>query len=368
MTFLTEPKTDRVGIESASSPDFLTIQALRAVAALLVVLGHALGAWDERVEGLAPGVGWANGASGVDIFFIISGFVMVISSRGLRHQPVSWQIFLRRRIIRIVPLYWLLTTVKIVAVLLLSSVVLRTRLDFNLVAGSYLFLPVVDSGGHLRPVLPVGWTLTYEVIFYLLFAAALAVRVDVLRVTIPALGLMAAVALIRTEAWPAWTIIFNTIVLEFGVGVILAKWFLQGGRLNPAISAGLVVAGFAAILLTPMVSDNARPITWGIPAFAIVAGAVSLEHLVGRSIPFWLRTLGDASYSLYLSHGFVLPTLVLLISKGRSPDLCTQILTITLCLFVASGVGIILFNWIENPLLWTMKHRWRLKVNQHRQA
>jgi exopolysaccharide production protein ExoZ len=59
------------------------------------------------------------------------------------------------------------------------------------VAASYLFLPVIDTAGHFRPVLPVGWTLTYEFLFYLFFAAALAMRVDVLRIIIPGLGLTA---------------------------------------------------------------------------------------------------------------------------------------------------------------------------------
>ena len=71
---------------------------------------------------------------------------------------------------------------------LLGDVVLRTSLDFNFVAGSYLFLPVTDSAGHFRPVLPVGWTLTYEFLFYLLFAAALAMRVDVFASLFPALA------------------------------------------------------------------------------------------------------------------------------------------------------------------------------------
>jgi hypothetical protein len=128
-----------------SSPaNFLTIQALRAVAALLVVLLHAFETWGERVDSTAPGVNWENGAAGVDIFFIISGFVMVISSQRLVDRPGAWRTFLQHRVIRIVPLYWLLTTVKILAVLALGGVVLRTGLDFNFVAGSYLFLPVTD--------------------------------------------------------------------------------------------------------------------------------------------------------------------------------------------------------------------------------
>lgn len=197
----------RLPVARESLPaNFLTVQALRVVAALLVVLLHAFETWGERVDPAAPGVNWDNGAAGVDIFFIISGFVMVISSRRLVDQAGAWLIFLRHRVVRIVPLYWLLTTVKILAVVALAGVVLRTGLDFNFVAGSYLFLPVTDSAGHFRPVLPVGWTLTYEFLFYLLFAAALAMRVDVLRVIIPGPGLIAITALARTEEfvriWP----------------------------------------------------------------------------------------------------------------------------------------------------------------------
>jgi len=131
------------------------------------------------------------------------------------------------------------------------------------VAGSYLFLPVTDSAGHFRPVLPVGWTLTYEFLFYLLFAAALAMRVDALRVVIPGLGLIAIAALARTEAWPAWTILFDTIVVEFVFGVMLAKWTLRGFRLPPAIAGAFILFGFGLILIVPMISENARVLTWG---------------------------------------------------------------------------------------------------------
>jgi peptidoglycan/LPS O-acetylase OafA/YrhL len=335
--------------------NFLTIQALRAVAALLVVLLHAFETWGQRVDPAAPGAGWDNGAAGVDIFFVISGFVMVISSRRLVDRPGAWQIFLQHRVVRIVPLYWLLTTIKILSVVVLGDVVLRTTLDFNFVTGSYLFLPVTDRTGHFRPVLPVGWTLTYEFLFYLLFAAALAMRVDVLRIIIPGLGLIAVLALIRVETWPAWTILFNTIVVEFVFGVLLAKWTLQGYRPSPAIAGGLVVVGFALILTLPIVSENIRVLTWGIPAFAIVAGAVSLEPVVAPRLPRWLLALGDVSYSIYLGHGFVLPALMLAIGRTVMPALGAEVVTVVLCISVSLIAGWILFIGIERPTLRAMK-------------
>jgi exopolysaccharide production protein ExoZ len=335
--------------------NFLTIQALRAVAALLVVLLHAFETWGERVDPAAPGVAWENGAAGVDIFFIISGFVMVISSRRLLDQAAAWLIFLRHRVVRIVPLYWLLTTAKILAVVVFGGVVLRTGLDFNFVAGSYLFLPVTDSAGHFRPVLPVGWTLTYEFLFYLLFAAALAMRVDVLGVIFPGLGLIAIAALARTEAWPAWTILFDTIVVEFVFGVMLAKWTLRGFRLPPAMAAVFILFGFGLILILPMISENARVLTWGVPAFVIVAGAVSLEQFVAPALPRWLLTLADASYSIYLSHGFVLPAFGILVSTIVPRGLWTEGLTIIFCLIVSSIAGWIVFILIESPMLHAMR-------------
>lgn len=340
------------GLPREDSPaSFLTIQALRAIAALLVVVYHFFDVWSERVDPAAPGVGWDNGAAGVDIFFVISGFVMVVSSRRLVGRSGAALTFLWHRIVRIVPLYWLVTTAKIAAVVLLPALVTRTSLDFGFVANSYLFLPVVDSAGHFRPVIPVGWTLTYEFLFYLFFAAALAMRVDVLRVVVPGLGLVAALALARTDSWPVWTILFNTIVIEFVFGVALAKWTLQGSRLPPSIAAVLVLGGFAAILVLPLGSENLRVLTWGIPAFAIVAGAVSLEPLVVHLVPRWLLALGDASYSIYLSHGFMLPTLILLIVRAVSPGLVTEALAMVVCLAASSIAGWMLFIAIENPML-----------------
>ena len=263
--------------------------------------------WAVRIKPEGSGALWTNGAPRVDIFFVISGFVMVVSSRRLVAQPGGGLTFMRDRIVRIVPLYWLLTTLKLVLVFAFAGLALRSSLDIDYVLRSYLFLPMVDSAGHFRPLLPVGWTLTYEFLFYVLFAVALALRVDALRILIPAFAVFAALALLRTESWPAWTILFSTSVIEFLFGVVLARWVLQGWSLPPAVAASAIIAGFALILIVPEGSENLRTLSWGIPALAVVAGAVSLETRLAAVLPKWLLTLGDASYSIYLVHGFVLP-------------------------------------------------------------
>lgn len=344
------PKTN------ASQPaNFLSIQVLRAVAALLVVLYHALNMWGERVNAAAPGVNWENGASGVDIFFVISGFVMVVSSRRLVNQAGAWLTFIRHRIVRIVPLYWLLTTAKIAAVILLPALVVGTHLDLTVVTRSYLLLPVVDSAGHFRPVIPVGWTLTYEFLFYLLFAAALLLRVDVLCVVVPGLGLIATLALFRADIWPDWTILFHTIVIEFIFGVMLGKATLRGFRFPFVIAAGLAVGGILAILSLPPGPENLRVLTWGFPALAIVAGAVSLEPLAAHALPRWSLALGDASYSIYLSHGFVLPAFMLVMGRLVPPGLAAEVLTVAVCISLSSIAGWVIFIAVERPMLRALK-------------
>ena len=255
------------------------------------------------------------------------------------------------------PLYWLLTTAKLVLVFFLADLALRSSLDFDYVARSYLFFPVVDSAGHFRPLLPVGWTLTYEFLFYLLFALALALRVDVLRVLVPGLGLFVVVALLRAGSWPAWTILFNTIVIEFIFGVVLAKLTLRGWFLPAAVAACLVVAGFAFILVVPESSESLRVLTWGVPALGIVAGAVFLERHIGSALPRWLLALGDASYSIYLTHGFIVPLLGLAFVYFHWTSLSAETFVVLGCLVASSIVGWVVYMVVEKPILLSLKRR-----------
>jgi exopolysaccharide production protein ExoZ len=347
------------GARATVTPSFLTIQALRAIAALLVVVYHAFDMWAVRINPGAPGAAWTNGAAGVDIFFVISGFVMVVSSQRLRSQPGAWMTFMRHRLVRIVPLYWLLTTLKLVLVFFFAGLALRSNLDLDYVVRSYLFFPVVDSAGHFRPLLPVGWTLTYEFLFYGLFALALALRVDVLRVLIPAFAVFVVLALLRTQSWPAWTILFSTIAVEFLFGVVLAKATLRGWLLPPALAAGAMIGGFALILLVPEGSENLRTLTWGLPALGIVAGAVALETRMAKALPQWLLVLGDASYSVYLVHGFVVPVVGVGIMALHWTSASAQALTVAACLVAGSLAGWVVYACVERPMLLAMKRRSR---------
>jgi exopolysaccharide production protein ExoZ len=345
----------RHGAIVAREADFRTIQALRAIAALLVVLYHGFEMWALRVDPAAAV--WPNGAAGVDIFFVISGFVMVMASRRIAALSGGWRVFIAQRLARIVPLYWLVTSAKLVLVFAFAGLALRSNLGLDYVVRSYLFLPLADSGGHFRPLLPVGWTLTFELLFYLLFALALALRVDVLRVLLPGLGLVAIAALFRGASWPAWTMLFDTIVIEFIFGVVLARLLLRGWILPPVLATCCVVVGFALILTVTQGAQNLRTLTWGLPALAIVAGAVSLEGRLADAIPRWLLVLGDASYSIYLTHGFVVPAVGLAFVTLHWATASAEALAVLACLAASSIVGVAVYRAIERPIMRGLKRR-----------
>jgi exopolysaccharide production protein ExoZ len=147
-------------------------------------------------------------------------------------------------------------------------------------------------------------------------------------------------------------------------GVALAQWTLRGYRLHPAVATALLIGGFVAILVLPMGHENLRVLTWGVPAFAIVAGAVSLELLIAPALPRWLLALGDASYSIYLSHGFVLPALMLLIGRFVSPGLWAEAVTIILSLVVSSIAGWVVYRVVEDPMLWVMRRSTRFATSE----
>jgi peptidoglycan/LPS O-acetylase OafA/YrhL len=245
--------------------------------------------------------------------------------------------------------------VKLALVFFFADLALRSNLDLDYIVRSYLFLPVVDNAGHFRPLLPVGWTLSYEFLFYLLFALALALRADALVVLIPAFAVVAVLALLRGANWPTWTILFSTIVLEFLFGVLLGKATLRGRVMAPGLAVAAMLLGFALILAIPERSENLRVLAWGLPALAIVAGAVALEKHIAPMLPRWLLALGDASYSIYLVHGFALPAVGLVIIALHWETLTAEAATVVACLVVGSLAGWIAYVVVERPMTAAVK-------------
>jgi exopolysaccharide production protein ExoZ len=143
---------------------------------MLVVVMHSTRYASERLVKETPF--FNTGGAGVDIFFVISGFVMIISSQSLLTRSDGWKQFGLRRIVRIVPLYWSLLTLKLVTLLLVPSVLRVTHIAPWAIIGSYLFVPSFNHDGDIAPILFVGWTLNFEMFFYLLLAIALKFRLD----------------------------------------------------------------------------------------------------------------------------------------------------------------------------------------------
>jgi exopolysaccharide production protein ExoZ len=342
---------------------YRTVQALRAAAALLVVAFHASEVWCQRLAppGAQP---WGQGSAGVDLFFVISGFVMALSAAPLAARPDGWRVFLRRRCLRILPLYWLLTTLKLGSVAALPSLALHTRPDLWNGIASYLLIPARDAAGEVRPVLPVGWTLSFEALFYALYALALRLRLPPLRVVAPVLLPLAVLGFWRAPDWPAPLRLADGLVLEFVLGLWLGRAVLAGRRVKAGVALALGVSGGAALLFSPSFGP-ARAVAWGLPALAVLAGAVGLEARIGRHLPRWVLALGDASYAIYLSHGFVLPLVALPLRRLAADGSVPEGMCVALGLALSGAVGWAVHRWVERPLNEIARSRFGV-ANQNR--
>lgn len=318
----------------------VSVQALRAFAALAVVAYHAL-QW-------GPG-GFDVGRAGVDVFFVISGLVIWRSAGGTAAGP--W-LFLWRRLIRIAPLYWLATLAVAATAVAWPNFLPEVRPGWRHLALSLAFIPHLDPRGLPFPTLPPGWTLNYEAVFYLAFAAALlAPRRWRAPLVMASMAGCAGFGLLVSR--PSYFLGANAMLLEFAAGVALG-WILERDGLPRAAWGGAMVAAALAwwTLLHGLGLFNElwRPLFWGLPAFVLVAGAVTWETRAG---PRWTdtgfarrcRAAGDASYALYIVH---LPATAL-IAQAMSPDKHPW-LFLTAALGFSAAAAAAARAWIEKPL------------------
>ncbi|MGA7490837.1 MAG: acyltransferase [Xanthobacteraceae bacterium] len=281
------------------SSSLVSLQALRAIAAWLVFWGHAINAVNLKVAAEFPTL---YGQFGVDLFFAISGFVMVYSSEGLFGRPGAPIKFFARRVARIVPLYWAATAILVWFVVPYAST--------KAVLGSLLFAPHVPSEA---PLLFVGWTLVFEMFFYTVFALALLARRRFAVVAGAGVFLIAFSVLLGPASGDAarWAhppaasgiaYLADPVIFEFLFGMTIALVYRAGVRLSLWTTIGSIIV--AVTWLTATLDSLPRPYSAGIAAALIVAG-MSLSSMPSPKRSALIRGvvfLGDSSYALYCTH------------------------------------------------------------------
>ena len=343
-----------------------SVQALRAVAALAVLAGH-LAQNEIRFLDAPLLPAWLQaGASGVDLFFVISGFVMVYVTRGMgRAAPAQSARFLYQRAARIYPAYWLFTGLVLIGYLLMPGSLTRGLDELNLLASLTLW-PVSSP-----PVLLVAWTLIHELYFYLVFAGLLLLPG---RLFVPALSVWIAAILAAHWSGLAYSgavagLAFHPLTLEFIAGCAIGLLVCSGRRRFGAASlvAGLALwAGSFAWLAPAGPADIPmgwlRVGIWGVPAVLTTYGVVTLEIDHRMRTPGPLVALGDWSYALYLAHLPVVALLVRLVDRfvpetGPLPNLIF-IATASLASIAVAGLTYRLF---ERPVL-ALTRKWGDRV------
>lgn len=340
---------------SVAAPLLDNLQVCRAFAAITVVVGHALHdagvvAARRGVEGPGFRIDWTFG---VDVFFVISGFIMVyVSGRDFTRPGAAWH-FLGRRLIRIVPLYWALTTIMLAVGLLLPQLLAIPVGSFQYVVSSYLFIPEWRVGApvpEIRPLLALGWTLNYEMLFYVALAGVMFLPV---RRAIAVLTLVFAVAVTGRFAFDIqqtqlmfWS---DPIILEFLMGCYLALARRAGWRLSTPAALLLAAAGMAGLLANFGSAAELRPIMVGLPALMLVAAAALGPTLPRLAPTRFAILLGDASYALYLSHPLVIRTLREIWLKLADPAWPLWLYAL-LCVVVASLAAIPIYLLFERPI------------------
>jgi exopolysaccharide production protein ExoZ len=287
-------------------PKILSIQYLRGLAAISVFFFHV---------SEAEGWGFIIGSAGVDVFFVISGFVMWVTTFD---RQVSAATFLLRRAERVVPLYWIATFVTAAIIWLRPQFFGYPDASLVNLVRSLSFVPhIIDD--QLAPIIIQGWTLTYEMLFYSIFAFTLFAQPRLRALlSIGSIMLLAAVGLIVTGYFGQ---LVRPIILEFAAGVAIGVIWTNSKAPSAGLAGLAVMIGLVLLIVQNFVDlDIPRPIEWGIPAVLVVAGSIFYEKAVPiLKIPA-LEFFGNASYSIYIWHAATLAVSAGIFMRLHMPD------------------------------------------------
>jgi len=316
------------------------LQYLRAFAATNVAYLHVLigsEMYDMSASSLSSLSTSRWGASGVDIFFVISGFIMMYTQI---HNTKKIHEFYFSRINRIVPIYWLISLFIIILYLIIPIIFknftldLKDTLDLKRMISSFFFMAQPFTGG--KPVIVIGWSLEWEMLFYFIFGLSLFLQDIKKRIYL--IFLLMVIIFVLTK---------YLLIFEFFLGVLIA--YIQN-KVKLSHNVGLIIFILGIILLLLSLNsyfytiDIDRFFKWGIPSVFIIAGAIYCRQL-DNSLLFYL---GNASYSIYLINVITIPFFYKFIIFFNI-KMNNELLTI-LCLFFTLIVGCFFHSFIEKNL------------------
>lgn len=319
-------------VNHSLSDKLFGIQILRGFAAMCVVLFHIqLLAAKNGFDSIALiNPIFAHMYYGVDIFFVISGFIM---AKTVSKKDISVSKFIRNRIIKIVPLYWVMTIIFFIGINLLSDVISINAYSYKDLLSSLTFLSGIAQ--NQVPIIDQGWSLEYEMIFYGLIAFFMIFKKGIKTIILAIFCLF------------IFTIFgLDLIVLEFAYGVcifiIISKF-----KLSKCLSRSLIIMGLAILFLISYsdIGNDYRFFFFGFPAALIVLGSTTVNVTSESKLVF----LGDISYSIYLAQSLILWWLVQL--ADQIPFLIVQIffyvcLVPIFCILTGHWVN----KFLERPL------------------
>ena len=265
----------------------LNIQILRAFAAINVVLFHVI--FTSEKYGFPSFLSFFGnwGESGVDIFFVISGFIICHTQIKKKKNFLE---FIKQRLIRIIPIYWMLNIFIIFLYLIKPNIFLSMEVTNKLIFSSFLFISQIINDTY--PILIVGWSLEYEIFFYLLFAFFLLFR----NINFVLLIFLFIFLILFTQEY---------LLAEFLFGILLAYFYYRVKKMNIIFSIILIIIGFSILVfsinhfyLIQINNSFDRMLLWGIPTTMILFGLIYIKQYKINFLIF----LGNASYSIYLIH------------------------------------------------------------------
>lgn len=340
-----------------------SLQIGRAIAALIVVASHSV----EDLKRLYPKQALASpfpGGFGVEVFFVISGFIIWHISRNRTGRISASADFAWVRIWRIAPLYWLSTLLYVLTATALSASVNRSNINIVHLISSIFFIPTPDPDGSMLPVLTLGWSLNFEMFFYFIIATLLWMRPRSILCIITILFGALAFSRPFLPIHSALGFFAQPFLLEFLAGVWVAELHARSSWRLPPIAIWPILLTFISVSLVFFMrtgvdklsqweaSGGYGPNTFSIPVVIIFVLALVLcrspekNNLLRRA----LVSIGNASYSLYLLHMFVIRSLEIFAFKIHLSSHIPSILMWILLLLISCYIAWISWAFFEVPV------------------